>query len=48
MTSVDDSKWTPTYHVGEPVKRGRVVVHFPEIKIGKSDRELRDVTGGIE
>lgn len=28
---VDDSKWIPTYHVGEPVKGGRVVVHFPEI-----------------
>lgn len=32
---VDDSKWTPTYHVGEPVKGGEVVVHFPEIKISQ-------------
>ncbi len=31
VIGVDDSKWVTTYHIGEPVKFGRVVVSIPEV-----------------
>jgi len=40
MIGVDDSKWVPTYRVGDPVKDGQVVFAFPEIIAGKTDAEL--------
>lgn len=41
VLGVDDSKWVPTYHVGEPVKRGCVVMEFPQIPDAKTDAEIR-------
>lgn len=32
VLGVDDSLWVPTYAVGEPVKRGRVVFDFGDVR----------------
>ena len=39
LIGVDDSKWVPTYRVGEPTKGGMIVFAFPEIPGGKTDAE---------
>jgi crossover junction endodeoxyribonuclease RusA len=42
LIGVDDSRWVPTYRVGEPIKGGRVVFAFPEVTVGMTDAELLD------